>query len=60
MKLNGRIIWDTTKSNARPHRKLNTSLAQKEFGFYAKVDFQPGLCRKTEWYRKHPQQEGVS
>ncbi len=46
----GRITWDTTKPNGQPRRKLDTSRAEREFGFRARVDFEEGLQRTVEWY----------
>src|SRR2546423_14299179 len=36
----GRITWDTSQPNGQPRRKLDTSRAEQEFGFRARVDFQ--------------------
>ena len=46
----GRIIWDTTKPDGQPRRKLDISRAEKEFGFKAKMDFKKGLKKTIEWY----------
>jgi GDP-L-fucose synthase len=46
----GRICWDTTKPNGQPRRKLDTSRAEREFGFKAHVDFRKGLKCTVEWY----------
>jgi GDP-L-fucose synthase len=46
----GRICWDTTMPNGQPRRKLDTSRAQREFGFAAHTDFRTGLQRTVEWY----------
>jgi len=46
----GRICWDTTKPNGQPRRKLDTSRAEREFGFKARVDFRTGLKHTVEWY----------
>jgi len=47
----GRIIWDTSKPNGQPRRKLDTRRAEREFGFRAQMDFPEGLRRTVEWYR---------
>ena len=49
----GKIIWDTSKPDGQPRRKLDVSKAKKEFGFVAKTDFQEGLGKTIEWYRKN-------
>jgi GDP-L-fucose synthase len=47
----GRIQWDATKPNGQPRRKLDTSAAEREFGFRATTNFDEGLGRTIEWYR---------
>ncbi len=47
----GRVVWDTTKPNGQPRRKLDVSRAKDEFGFEATVDFRDGLRDMIEWYR---------
>jgi len=49
----GRIVWDKTKPDGQPRRKLDVSRAKKEFGFVSKVDFKSGLAKTVEWYRKN-------
>jgi GDP-L-fucose synthase len=46
----GEIVWDTSKPDGQPRRMLDTSGAEKEFGFRAKVDFIEGLKRAIDWY----------
>ena len=46
----GEIIWDTSKPDGQPRRMLNTSKAEKEFGFKAKTNFKEGLKKMIEWY----------
>src|SRR3989338_5725496 len=42
----GNIIWDKTKPDGQPRRKLDTTRAFKEFGFKAATSFSTGL-KKT-------------
>lgn len=49
----GKIIWDKTKPDGQPRRLLDTALAQKEFGFKAKTDFEQGLKNTIAWYEKN-------
>jgi len=51
----GRITWDTTKPNGQPRRCLDTSRAERLFGFRARTDFRAGLGRTIAWYRQHRQ-----
>jgi GDP-L-fucose synthase len=46
----GRIVWDASKPNGQPRRKLDTSRAERGFGFEARVPFEDGLKRSIEWY----------
>jgi len=47
----GKIVWDTSKPNGQPRRKLDTSRAKEWFGFESRVRFKDGLRRTIEWYR---------
>ncbi len=49
----GKIVWDKTKPNGQPRRKLDVSRAKKEFGFTSKVNFEQGLQKTMEWYKKN-------
>jgi GDP-L-fucose synthase len=46
----GRIVWDTTKPNGQPRRKVDTSRAEQWFGFRATTPFEVGLRRTVAWY----------
>lgn len=48
----GRVRWDASKPNGQPRRSLDTSRAERLFGFRASTDFRAGLVRTIEWYRK--------
>ena len=48
----GEIVWDTERPDGQPRRCLNTSKAQREFGFEAKTPFEKGLKETIEWYIK--------
>jgi GDP-L-fucose synthase len=51
----GEIRWDATKPDGQPRRCLDTSRAERLFGFRAKTPFEEGLQRTIEWYRQHRQ-----
>lgn len=53
MKFRGKIVWDKTKPDGQPRRKLDVSRAKKEFGFEAKVGFDEGLKKTIDWYKKN-------
>ncbi|MBK8985782.1 MAG: GDP-L-fucose synthase [Chloroflexi bacterium] len=46
----GRIVWDTSKPNGQPRRKLDTTRARELFGFEAKRPFADGLAETIAWY----------
>lgn len=48
----GDITWDTTKPDGQPRRKLDVSKAKREFGFEAKTNFDLGLRKTIDWYKK--------
>jgi GDP-L-fucose synthase len=47
----GEIVWDTTKPNGQPRRKLEVSRAEELFGFRAAMPLRDGLERTIAWYR---------
>ena len=47
----GKILWDPTKPDGQPRRMLDTSRAQKAFGFQAGTDFREGLKKTIAWYQ---------
>jgi GDP-L-fucose synthase len=47
----GKIVWDTSKPNGQPRRRLDTSLAATRFGFRASTSLRDGLERTIAWYR---------
>jgi len=48
----GEIVWDTSKPNGQPRRKLDVSRAEERFGFRAATPFREGLERTIAWYRE--------
>lgn len=48
----GSIVFDTSKPDGQPRRMLDTSRAQKAFGFTAQVQFEEGLRNTIKWYLK--------
>lgn len=47
----GKLVWDPSKPNGQPRRRLDVSRAEREFGFKAQVGFEEGLKRTIEWYK---------
>jgi len=48
----GKIVWDTSKPNGQPRRCLDTTRAEKYFGFRATMPFEEGLRRTIKWYKQ--------
>jgi GDP-L-fucose synthase len=46
----GRVVWDGSKPDGQPRRCLDTSRAEREFGFRARTPFADGLERTVRWY----------
>jgi GDP-L-fucose synthase len=46
----GRLTWDRSQPNGQPRRKLDTSRAERLFGFRAGVSFEDGLQETISWY----------
>jgi len=53
----GRIVWDATKPNGQPRRKLDVTRAEKYFGFRAGTDFETGLRETIAWYEQVRQKQ---
>jgi GDP-L-fucose synthase len=47
----GQIRWDTSKPNGQPRRRLDTTRAERLFGFRARVPLREGIERTVAWYR---------
>jgi len=47
----GRLVWDASQPDGQPRRSLDTSRAEREFGFRARIGFDEGLKQAIEWYR---------
>jgi len=51
----GKIVYDSSKPDGQPRRKLNVERAKKEFGFTAETPFKVGLKKTIEWFETAPQ-----
>ena len=47
----GEIVWDTSKPNGQPRRRLDVSRAEALFGFRARTSLREGLERTIAWYQ---------
>ena len=49
----GHIVWDSAKPDGQPRRMLDTSRAEKLFGFKASTGFEEGLRHTIAWYEQN-------
>jgi nucleoside-diphosphate-sugar epimerase len=49
----GRIVWDPSKPDGQPRRRLDVSRAKELFGFEARMPFDEGLRRTINWYESN-------
>ena len=48
----GELVWDSSKPNGQPRRRLDVTRAEKLFGFRAQTTLEEGLSRTIEWYAR--------
>lgn len=48
----GKIVWDTSKPNGQPRRKLDTTRALERFEFQSSISFREGIQRTIDWYER--------
>jgi len=48
----GRIVWDSSKPNGQPRRKLDVARARERFGFESRTSFEEGLRRTVAWFEE--------
>ncbi|MFO8052478.1 MAG: GDP-L-fucose synthase [Candidatus Omnitrophota bacterium] len=53
----GKIIWDKTRPDGQPRRRLDTQKADQKFGFKAEMPFEEGLKKTIDWYKNKRQGE---
>jgi GDP-L-fucose synthase len=46
----GQIEWDESKPDGQPRRCLDTTRAEREFGFKARTNLREGLGKTVNWY----------
>jgi GDP-L-fucose synthase len=48
----GDILWDSSKPDGQPRRCLDVTLAEKSFGFQARMPLEQGLRQTIAWYER--------
>lgn len=56
MDFKGELRWDTSRPDGQPRRALDTSRAEREFGFMATTSFEEGLKKTIDWYLQYGQE----
>ena len=49
----GKVVWDTTKPDGQPRRRLDIAKAKERLGFEAEMPFCEGLAETIAWWREH-------
>lgn len=56
----GQVVWDSSKPNGQPRRKLDVARARERFGFASRTTFEEGLRRTIAWYEQQRVVEATS
>ncbi|MCC7114945.1 MAG: GDP-L-fucose synthase [Burkholderiales bacterium] len=48
----GEFTWDATRPDGQPRRRLDTSRAERAFGFRATIPLEDGLARTLRWFEE--------
>ena len=57
MGYNGNIVWDSSKPDGQPRRRLDISRAERSIGFQPQVSLDEGLDKTIEWFKDRMQNE---
>jgi len=49
----GRFVWDTSKPNGQPRRRLDVTRAKERFGFEARTPFDRGIAATVAYFEEH-------
>ena len=49
----GTFVWDSSKPNGQPRRRLDVTRAKERFGFAARTPFSEGIPRTVAYYEEH-------
>ncbi len=49
----GDIVWDHSKPDGQPRRRLDVTAAKEQFGFEAGVSLEDGLKQTVDWYKNN-------
>lgn len=49
----GELVWDRSRPDGQPRRRVDASRAQRLFGWRARTSFEDGLRTTIDWYLAH-------
>ncbi|MFM8266924.1 MAG: GDP-L-fucose synthase family protein [Ilumatobacteraceae bacterium] len=49
----GELVWDVSKPDGQPRRRVDPGRAESLFGWTARTPFEVGLRRTIDWYLEH-------
>ncbi len=55
----GEVVRDLSRPDGQPRRCLDTSRAEREFGFVARTSFEDGVRKTIEWYENERRRRGT-
>jgi len=56
----GKVVWDDSRPDGQPRRCLETSKAERLFGFKAKTPFEEGLRKTIDWYKEERERQRLN
>lgn len=49
----GELVWDSTRPDGQPRRRVDATKAERELGWRAHTEFEDGLRQTVKWYLAH-------
>ncbi|MCX6532208.1 MAG: GDP-L-fucose synthase, partial [Actinobacteria bacterium] len=46
----GELVWDSSRPDGQPRRRVDASRAERELGWHATMDFEDGLRETVNWF----------
>jgi GDP-L-fucose synthase len=52
----GELVWDSSRPDGQPRRRVDASRAESELGWHASTDFEAGLHETVKWFLANRQE----
>jgi GDP-L-fucose synthase len=52
----GELVWDSSRPDGQPRRRVDASRAERELGWHASTDFEDGLHETVKWFLENRQE----